>query len=100
MASRIYPRSPNLSDRALEAETLLNRYPDLSRAELSTLIRSFAQLPLLDYGLLAADERLGPKLEAFSNDHEHELRAPVSGLVWAMMVPAALALGVLVWAIT
>lgn len=99
MASRIYPRSPDLSERALEAETLLNRYPDLTRTELSTLIRSFVHLPLLDYGLLAADEQLGPKLDAFHRDHGHELRAPVGGLMWAMLVPAAIALGVLVWAV-
>ena len=95
MASQHYSRSRELSEGAVKAEALLNRYPDLSEQELASLIRTFAHLPLLDFGLMAADERLGEKLDAFYRDHGYKLRPPVSGVIWAMGVPAVIALGVL-----
>ena len=99
MANQQFSRSLDLSDRALEAETLLNRYPNLTEAELSTLIRTLTKLPLLDFGLMAADERMGQKLDEFYREHGHELRSPVFGLTWALAFPAALALGLLYWAV-
>ena len=98
MATQHYSRSRELSDGALEAEALLIRYPDLSEQELATLIRTFSHLPLLDFGLMAADERLGAKLDAFYRDHGEKLRPPVSGVIWAMGVPAVIVLGLIYWA--
>ena len=88
MASQQYLRSRALSESATEAETLLNRYPNISEQELAILIRTFANLPLLDFGLLAADQRLGAKLDAFYADHGDKLRPPLSELTWALAVPA------------
>ena len=45
-------------------------------------------MPLLDFGLLAADQRLGAKLDAFYADHGDKLRPPLSELTWALAVPA------------
>ena len=87
MASQPYLRSRALSESAAGAETLLSRYPDISEQELASLIRTFANLPLLDFGLLAADERLGVKLDAVYADHGDKLRPPLIGLTSAIAVP-------------
>ena len=101
MASLHYSRSRELSHNAAKTETLLNRYPDVSDAELDTLIRSFAKFPLLDFGILAADDRLGPKLDAFYRDHSDKLRPPLSDVVWAVAVPAVIAVAaILYWLVT
>lgn len=94
MASQSYFRSRGLSDEAAKVEALLYRYPDITKQELSILIRTFAYLPLLDFGLLAADERLGAKLDAFYADHGDKLRPPVSWMKWVVAV--AFAIGVIV----
>jgi hypothetical protein len=87
MASQSYVRPRALSESAATAERLLYRYPDISEGELASLMRTFANLPLLDFGLLAADERLGAKLDAFYADHGDKLRPPLMGVAWAVAVP-------------
>ena len=87
MASLHYSRSRALSDDAVRAETLLVRYPDLSEQELADLLRTFARLPLLDFGLIAADRRLGAHLDSFYDDHGHRLWPPLSKWAWAVAVP-------------
>lgn len=101
MASQYYSRSRELSHNAAKAEMLLNRYPNVSEEELSTLIQCFARFPLLDYGIIAADERLGPKLDAFYADHSDKLRPPIADLMWAFAVPAVIVIAVVFyWAVT
>jgi hypothetical protein len=97
MASQHYLRSRGLSETAAKAESLLNRYPDLSEQELASLIRKFKNLPLLDFGLLAADQQLGDKLDEFYRDHRDKLRAPLSGLSWTMALFVVLAIVLFVW---
>ena len=99
MASQHYSRSRALSKGAAKAETLLSRYPDLTEKELASLIRKFQNLPLLDFGLLAADERLGDKLDEFYRDHGDKLRPPLSGLSWAMALLVVLAIILLAWSV-
>lgn len=100
MASQYYSRSRGLSHNAAKAETLLNRYPDVSEEELATLIQCFARFPLLDFGVIAADERLGIKLDAFYRDHGDKLRPPMTDVMWALTVPAVIAIAVLFyWAV-
>ena len=100
MASQYYSRSRELSHNAARAETLLNRYPDVSEKDLETLIRSFARFPLLDFGIIAADERLGSKLDAFYRDHGDKVRPPLADVMWALAVPAVIALAVaFYWAV-
>ena len=88
MANQSYFTSRGLSESAIDAEALLNRYPDISEQELATLIRTLAELPLLNFGLLAANESLGPKLDQFYADHGAKLRPPVTR--WAIAVPVAI----------
>lgn len=100
MASQYHSRSRELSHYAAQTETLLNRYPDISESELETLIRSFAKFPLLDFGVIAADERLGTKLDAFYRDHGDKLRPPMTDVMWALTVPAVIAIALLFyWAV-
>lgn len=100
MASRDPSRSRALSPTAAEAETLLARYPDISEEELESLIRKFQHLPLLDFGLLAADERLGRKLDEFYHDHGDKLRPPLWGISLTMAILSATAIVLLAWAVS
>lgn len=84
MASQHFSRSSGLSRSALRAQALLNRYPDISEQEVAILVRTFAQLPLLDFGLMAADGQLEHKLDAFYRDHTDKLRPRVGGLMWVL----------------
>src|SRR3546814_12877567 len=78
MATQFHSRSREPSEMAVRAEALLSRYPDLSEPELASLIHTFPHLPILDVGLMTADDRLSETLEAFHRDHAHQHRAPVS----------------------
>src|SRR3546814_20491361 len=80
MATQFHSRSREPSEMAVRAEALLSRYPDLSEPELASLIHTFPYLPILDVGLMTADDRLSEKLEAFHRNHGHKLRAPASSL--------------------
>ena len=100
MATQYFSRSRELSHNAANAERLLNRYPDLSEQELETLIRSFARFPLLDYGIIAADDALGPKLDAFYRDHGDKLRPPFEHVAWGLAVPVVIVLAIaFYWAV-
>lgn len=76
--------SRGLSEQAAQAEVLLARYPHISEQELADLIRAFTRLPLLDFGLVAADDRLGSKLDAFYADHGETMRRPLQGIAWVL----------------
>ena len=82
---------------ALKAEALIGRYPNLSEQELASLIDIFPYLPILDVGLMTADDRLSEKLAAFHRDHGSKLRAPVSSLMWFLAFPTIAAIGTLWW---
>ncbi len=97
MATRYYSRSRQKSGLALEAETLLIRYPNLSEQELARLIDILPHLPILDMGLMTADDRLSEKLATFNRHHGDKLRAPVSALMWFLAFPTIAAIGVLWW---
>ena len=104
MATRPYfhshSRSRPLSQTALRIEALLNRYPHLDEPDLETLIRSYPYLPMVDYAVMTADDRLAGKLEAFHRDHGHKLKSPVNALVAFVAVPALVAAGALWWVLS
>lgn len=81
MASQSFPRQ-NLSRSAADAQELVLRYPDISEQELAALIRNFRSLPLLDFGLLAADPKIGRKLDEFYADHGDKLRPALNFVEW------------------
>jgi hypothetical protein len=98
--SQIYQRSRPLSQTALKIEALLDRYPKLGEQDLDTLIRSYPYLPMVDYALMTADDRLAAKLEAFHRDHGDKLKAPVNAMLAFIAVPALVAVGALWWVLS
>lgn len=95
VASQSFFSPRALSADAADAQEQLYRYPDISDRELAVLVRHFQNLPLLDFGLLAADERLGAKMDVFFADHGDKLRPPLSWTEWA--IAAAAVIGIFSW---
>ena len=99
MASQYYSRLP--SEMRLTAESLLSRYPDITTRELDTLIEIFPRLPILDAGLMAADDHLSAKVAAFHKAHGTKLvspRAALFGFTFAfLVVPVATTIALLWW---
>ena len=71
-----------------EVHDLVSRFPHLSEEELNRLIDLYPRLPILEAGLLTADEHLAPKLDAFCEQHGHRIRMPLSHLSVIFAVPA------------
>jgi hypothetical protein len=99
MAVSGYSRSREPSEATLEVEALLRRYPNLADYELATLINELPRLPILDYGLMTADDELSEKLTEFHGHHGRKLRTPLSSLVAFLAVPATLLVLLVGWAI-
>jgi hypothetical protein len=88
---------PRPSEVARRTEQLLDRYPNLSEQELAELINLFGRLPILEYGLLTADDRLSPKVEAFHRDHGRQVRTSLASVAAVVAVPLVIAVTVLWW---
>jgi len=97
MASRYYARARPRSETTLRTESLLARYPDLSAQEVAELIELFPSLPILDRGLMTADETLSRNLAAFERDHGSKLRGAGAPLLWFFAFPVILVIGVAWW---
>lgn len=69
----VYDRARPRSETTLRAEALLSRYPNLSEQELAELINLFPYVKMVARGLMAADDRMGPKFENFYQDHGGKL---------------------------
>ena len=91
MASQSYFGPHGIPLEAVDTPSLLRRYPDITDRELTTLIRKFKHLPLLDFGLLSADKKLGEKMDQFYADHRDDLNPTLSLGEWA--VTTAIILG-------
>ena len=85
------------SELAVEVETLLQRYPNLSEQELATLIEAFPLLSAVEAALMTTDDKLSAKLDAFHREHGHRIRRPLAGLLAFIAFPALVAVGVLWW---
>lgn len=81
MATRYSPRSRPLSDTGLRAESLLSRYPAISDREVEELIEIFPKLPILDLGLMTADERISANIAEFHKAHGKKLKASNTSLI-------------------
>ena len=92
-----YDRLRPRSETALRAETLLDRYPNLSETELAELINLFPGLSLIDQGLMTADERLSGRLADFHRDHGEKLKVRKIDLIIFLAFPAFLAIFTLWW---
>ena len=81
-----------------EAARLLSRYPALNEIDLARLINLYRGLPALDVALMLSDEKLGPKIDQFSNDHRSKVRIPFRQ--YAVLVAIAVAgVAILAWAL-
>ena len=98
MATQYFSRSRPPSAVALRAEALVNRYPNLSEVELAEL-HSMPRLPILDFGLMTADDRIAGKMEAFHRDHRDKLGPSLASAVTFLAVPSIVALGLVWWAL-
>lgn len=89
-----FDRARPRSSTALRVEELLGRYPNLSEQELAELINLFTYLNMVPRALMAADERLGPRVENFYRDHGDKLGGFVGGraLLPALLVAGAVAI--------
>jgi hypothetical protein len=96
VATQYFPRS-RPSTVAQRTEQLLDRYPNLSEQELAELINLFARLPILDFGLMTADERLSDKLDAFHRAHGGKIRSSLASLAALVAVPLVVVATVLWW---
>lgn len=65
----VYDRARPRSETTLRAEQLLSRYPELKDKELDELVALFPHLNMVARGLMAADDKIGPRVEAFYRDH-------------------------------
>ena len=97
MATHAYLRSREPSSIAARAELLLSRYPNLSEVELAELINLMHRLPVLDLGLMTANDRLSDQLDAFHRDHGDKLGPSLISMAFFLTVPAALFLGTVWW---
>ena len=69
----VYDRPRARSETTLRAEHLLGRYPNLSEPELAELINLFPHVNMVARGMMAADDRLGSKVEEFYRHHGGKL---------------------------
>ncbi len=100
MATQVYTRSRQPSQTTLRAQALLGRYPNVSEREIAELINLLPYVPMLDYGLMTADDRLSGKLAGFHQDHGHKLKVSRASLMLFMAFPAMVAIGALWWALS
>lgn len=56
-----------------QAADLLSRYPHVSDGEAKLILGFLRTGRHLDVGMLTADERLKPQLDAFTRDHKRQL---------------------------
>lgn len=100
MATQTFARSRPPSETMVKVEAILSRYPNLNEEELTTLIKLFPSLRILEVGLLTANDRLSGKFEAFHRDHGRKLKkGSVSSLIAFLAVPGTLVLVFLLWAL-
>jgi hypothetical protein len=79
-----------------QASELIARYPNVSEAELATLINVYRELSALDVALLISDEKFGRKMERFYADHRDELKTPFRQ--YAILVAiAVVGVAVILW---
>ena len=89
MATNFYSRPREPSCVAARAEVLLQRYPNLSEAELAELINLMPSVPVLDFGLMTADPAMSSRLDDFYREHGRKVRTSVAPLVIFLLLPLA-----------
>lgn len=90
-------RSRAPSTLTLKVEALLKRYPNLSEDGLADLIEMLPFVPVLDTALMAADDELSRRFEAFHRDHRHKLQPALPTLAATLLFPAMFLIWLLLW---
>jgi hypothetical protein len=86
---KIARATPTSSQRVSQ---LVSRYPALTEEEVREIVTFLRTGRHLDVGLLTADESIGPKLDAFMQDHKSDFRikwwegAAVTGGIAVLLV--------------
>ena len=81
---------------AHEATELVERYPHLGAEEVDRLVDIYPRLPMLHLALMASDENLAPRLEAFQKKHRRRIRTPFRQYA-AFLIPILMLAVVIVW---
>lgn len=89
-----YDRLRPQSKPAARVESLLGQYPHLSEQELTELLRLYPYLSMLDYSLIAADERLSKNLADLYRDQGGAIETS-RRFVGLLALPATVAILVL-----
>ena len=77
---------------------LIDRYPMVSEVELARLINLYRELSALDVALMISDEKVGPKLDLFFQNHRSKIRTPFRH--YAILVAIAMAgFAIIGWAV-
>ena len=87
-----YDRARPRSETTLRAEDLLSRYPNLREQELAELINLFPHVNMVARGLMAADDRMGAKVEHFYRDHGDKLDGSGGGRTTLIALAALVAI--------
>jgi hypothetical protein len=88
---------PPVSVALQQFRDLIDRYPMVGEVELARLINLYRELSALDVALMISDEKFGPKLALFFDDHRSRIRTPFRQ--YAILVAIALAgFAIIVWA--
>ena len=90
----VYDRARPRSETTLRVEDLLSRYPNLSEQELAELINLFPHVNMVARGLMAADDRMGSKVETFYRDHGAKLDGLGGG--WTSLIAFAALVAIIV----
>ena len=78
-----------------EANELVGKYPDLTADEVERLIAIHPRLPMLHLALMASDEKLAPRLEAFQERHRRRIRTPFRQY-GSFLIPIAMLLVIMI----
>lgn len=81
-----------------EANELVGKYPDLTADEVERLIAIHPRLPMLHLALMASDEELAPRLEAFQKRHRRRIRTPFRQYA-SFLIPIAMLAVITIWSI-
>jgi hypothetical protein len=82
------------------AASLLTRYPRLSKDETREILRFLKTARHLDVGLLSADDRIRPRLDAFMDEHKKHLSLTVAEATWVIgLIVAFFAVCWMLWEI-
>lgn len=73
--SRVGQAEP-LGSGGVDVRSLLQRYPDLSKAEIDDLVAGYRQLTPVQHALLASDQTLNSSLSQFKDDQGKRIRTP------------------------